>query len=72
MQAYEGIYENGVVRFPAPIALPEHTKVKVVADTEERAPSHLGCPGDELHEILSRRYNTGETDLAARVDELDP
>lgn len=69
MQAYEGIYENGVVRFPAPIALPEHTKVTV---TPELPTEEIGTNADEIYEILDRRYNSGHTDTAARVDEIDP
>jgi hypothetical protein len=70
MQSFEGIYENGVVRFPAPIALPEQTKVTVTPQTGPEPP--LGCNSPELYEILRRSYDTGEHDLAARVDETDP
>lgn len=70
MDTFEGIYENGVVRFLGPVALPEHTKVTVVAQPAENQP--LGCNSAELYEVLSHRYDTGEHDLAARVDELDP
>lgn len=70
MQTFEGIYENGVVRFLGPVALPEQTKVTVVAQATENEP--LGCNSPELYKVLSHRYDTGEHDLAARVDELDP
>jgi hypothetical protein len=70
METYEGIYENGVVRFPTPIALPDHTKVTVTPQDAPETP--LGCNSPELYAILRRSYDTGEHDLAARVDEIDP
>ncbi len=70
MQSFEGIYENGVVRLLVPAAIPEHTKVTVVAQIPEKPT--LGCNSPELYEILSHRYDTGETDAAARVDEHQP
>jgi hypothetical protein len=72
MQSFEGIYEKGVVRFTTPVAIPEHAKVKVIADVQAKEKPPLGCPAEELHDVLSRSYDTGETDLAARIDELDP
>ena len=45
IQTYEAIYESGVVRLPADVHLPEHTKVYVVVpdrDTEPRY--HIGSP----------------------------
>ena len=70
--SYQGIYEDGVVRFPGPVPLPNHTPVTVVAQSAPQEQAPLGCDSDELFEILSHRYDTGETDLAARVDEIDP
>jgi hypothetical protein len=71
-QSYEGIYENGVVRFPGPVALPEHTPVTVIAKVETADATPLGCNSDRLYEILSERFDTGDTDAAARVDEHQP
>ena len=71
MDTIPGIFENGVVRPLAPIDLPELTKVSIVLPESSDAPP-LGCNSPELYEILSRRYNTGETDAAARVDEHQP
>ena len=70
MQSFEGIYENGVVRFLGPVALPEHAKVTVVAQASENP--MLGCNSPELYEVLRHGYETGEHDLAARIDEIDP
>jgi hypothetical protein len=72
MQSFEGIYENGIVRFLGPVALPEHTPVTVVAQVDDKRAPLVGCNSPELDEILSHRYDTGDTDLAARVDEHQP
>ena len=72
METYEGIYENGIVRFPGPVPIQEHSKVKVIAEKSTEAETPLGCNSPELYAILRRSYDTGETDLAARVDEIDP
>ena len=64
------IYENGVFRPLEPVVLPEKTPVTVVPDVVPA--EEIGSNSDELYEILSHTYDTGETDLAARVDELDP
>ena len=64
------IYENGVFRPLEPVALPEKTPATVVTDTP--SDEEIGSCSSELYEILSHSYDTGETDLAARVDELDP
>jgi predicted DNA-binding antitoxin AbrB/MazE fold protein len=70
MPTFNGIYENGVVRFPGPVDIPEGAKVTVAVIDVPPPQSPLGCNSPELYEILSHSYDTGETDLAARVDEL--
>ena len=70
METYQAIYENGVFRPVEPVALPEQTRVTVIPQPDEAPP--LGCNSPELYEILGRSYDTGETDLAARVDEHQP
>ena len=64
------IYVNGVFQPTVPVALPENTPVTVlpVVDSLEE----MGSNSDELYEVLSHSYDMGETDLAARVDELHP
>jgi hypothetical protein len=69
MKTFEGIYENGVVRFPGPVAIPEHAKVKVIPQT---GTGRIGTNSDEIYEILERRYNSGHTDTAARHNEHQP
>jgi hypothetical protein len=71
MQAYEGIYENGVVRFPAPISLPEHTKVTVTPQSAEAAEQSASSL-DRLYKLLEQSVETGIPDLAARHNEHQP
>jgi predicted DNA-binding antitoxin AbrB/MazE fold protein len=64
------IYENGVFRPLQPVLLPDKTPVTVVPTSVVNG--ELGSNSAELYEILSHSYDTGDTDLAARVDELHP
>lgn len=70
METFHGIYEDGIVRFPGPVALPNYTPVTVVAQTESVTPA--GCNSPELYALLSERYNSGHTDTAARHNEHQP
>ena len=62
------VYENGVFRPTGTVDLPESTSVvfepRVVP--AEKAPTPAMA---RIYEILSRRYETGEADLAERHDE---
>lgn len=65
----EAVYENGVFRPLMPVDLDEGSRVTVEPIAKVR------LSDDELpsvHEILSRRYRSGHTDTAARVDEHQP
>jgi predicted DNA-binding antitoxin AbrB/MazE fold protein len=64
------IYENGVFRPLEPVVLPEKTPVTVVPDIVPN--EKIGSASDELYAILAERSESGFTDTAARVDELDP
>jgi predicted DNA-binding antitoxin AbrB/MazE fold protein len=72
MPSFDGIYENGVVRFAGPVDIPEGAKVTVVVIDVSPTQPPLGSNSPELYEILSRSYDTGETDLAARHNEHQP
>lgn len=63
---------NGAIRFPGPVDIPEGAKVTIVAIDASPPQPPLGCSSPELYEILSRSYDTGETDLAARHNEHQP
>jgi predicted DNA-binding antitoxin AbrB/MazE fold protein len=72
------IYENGVFRPLAPVGLREGSRVSVdISALEpdqglpERSPdekTHI----ERVYEILSRRYDGGEKDVAARHNEHQP
>ena len=72
MPTFNGIYENGIVRFPGPVDIPEGAKATLAVIDASPTQPPLGSNSPELYEILSQSYDTGETDLAARVDELHP
>jgi len=64
------VYENGVFRPMEPVELPEHCEV-------EFEPRPVNPPGqssglEEVYAVLSERYASGETDVAARHDEHQP
>ena len=65
----EAVYENGVFRPLTPVDLDEGCRVSVEPLKKVR-PSDDELPS--VHEILSRRYRSGHTDTAARVDEHQP
>ena len=69
METVHAVYENGVFRPMGPVQLPEHSQVVF----EPRLIN--GQPKQDLQaifSILDERYDTGEPDLAARHDELQP
>jgi hypothetical protein len=72
MQSFKGICKNGVIRFPGLVDIPEGAKVTVVVIDASPTQSPLGSNSPELYEILSRSYDTGVTDLAARHNEHQP
>ena len=69
MPAIEAVFENGVFRPLAPVELRKGCRVLVELVQE---PILIETPLPSVHEILSRRYRSGQTDTAARVDEHQP
>ena len=71
MKTIQAIYEQGVFRPHGSVELPERTEVefepKVVG---EKAPPTGSMEG--IYEVMSRRFNTGERDIAARHNEHQP
>lgn len=70
MKEIQAIFENGVFRPIEPVKLPEGSKV-------ELQPRLISEPAPEghrarVHELLSRRINTGERNLAETHDEPPP
>jgi predicted DNA-binding antitoxin AbrB/MazE fold protein len=65
------IYENGVFRPVNPVSLPERAEVDVVLPEEPAEPAPTEAMS-KIYRILSRSYDTGQTDLAERHDEHQP
>jgi predicted DNA-binding antitoxin AbrB/MazE fold protein len=71
MKTVHAVYEKGVFRPTERVDLPEHSEVEFeprqVDGTTNKARAL-----DEIHKILSRSYDTGIRDLAARHNEHQP
>jgi len=70
MNTIQAIYENGIFRPLAPVALPENVQV-------EFEPRVVGSGTANEHRrriyaILSQTFDTDQPDLAARHDEHQP
>jgi len=71
MKPIHAVFENGVFRPMEEVDLAEHTKVEFeprVIEEEDLSDAEL----DELYAILSERYESGESDVAARHNEHQP
>ena len=69
-QMIHAIYENGVFRPVEPVDLPERCEVEVeVRQVKEEPPKPTL---DDVYAILSKRFNSGESDVAARHNEHQP
>ena len=67
---FHAIYENGVFKPTQPVDLPERCEVEVEVrqvKAERETPSL-----DDVYAILSKRFNSGEHDVAARHNEHQP
>jgi predicted DNA-binding antitoxin AbrB/MazE fold protein len=69
MRVIHAIYENGVFRPTEPVDLPEASKVEVELRVME--PSRE-MRLDSIYSILEARFESGESDVAARHDEHQP
>ena len=68
----KAIYENGLFRPLTPVSLPENAEVELhFATTEQESPADRRAR-EEVMEILSHSYATGQTDTAARHNEHQP
>ena len=70
MKKIHAVYEKGVFRPTVPVELPEHCEVEF----EPRVVNRDSGQGslDEVYAVLSERYSSGESDVAARHDEHQP
>jgi predicted DNA-binding antitoxin AbrB/MazE fold protein len=76
MKSLHAVFENGVFRPVEHVDLPENSQVLIDVRPATRAevsqPAGSDDAWDDVYEILSRSYPTGEPDLAARHDEHQP
>ena len=72
METVHAIYENGVFRPTGPIAIPEKSEVKFELQIVSSPADSLGANTAAIHEILSRRFESGHHDTAERHNEHQP
>jgi hypothetical protein len=73
MNTYDAIYDNGTLRLPGPLPLPNSTPVRVTIDIPATQPTAPAAESvDAVYAVLDRRRETGISDLAARIDEHQP
>jgi len=69
-QTIHAVYENGVFRPTEKVDLPDPCEVDVEVRHLNDKP---GKPSlDDMYAILSKRFNSGEPDVAARHNEHQP
>jgi len=71
-QEFEAVYEDDVFKPVGTVSLPEGTKVVVSVQSEVNEPAKQDPVDAKVFDILSRRYNSGQSDVAARHDEHQP
>lgn len=70
MSKVRAIYEKGVFRPLEAVSLPENCEVVFEPQVVKR-PSD-GGPFEGVYAVLAERYESGESDVAARHDEHQP
>jgi len=68
MPVIHAVYENGVFRPKEPVNLPESVEVELRVVTSPSEETRL----DAIYDLLEARFESGETDVAARHDEHQP
>jgi predicted DNA-binding antitoxin AbrB/MazE fold protein len=69
MKPVHAHFENGIFRPTEQVDLPENCEVVFSPTIVGQQPTN-GSRCGEIYAILSRSYETGQSDLAARHDEL--
>jgi predicted DNA-binding antitoxin AbrB/MazE fold protein len=70
MPVIHAIYENGVFRPTEPVDLPESSEVEV--ELRPVVPSFRDRRLDAIYTLLDARFESEESDVAARHDEHQP
>lgn len=68
MTTIHATYEDGVFRPRQPVDLPEHC----VVEFEPRIVTSQADGSERIYDVLSRRFVSGETDVAERHNEHQP
>ncbi len=66
----QAVYENGVFRPVVPVSMPDKTVVEFEPRVVES--TTVPSPSDAVYEILGRRFNSGQHDVAERHNEHQP
>jgi predicted DNA-binding antitoxin AbrB/MazE fold protein len=69
-QMIHAIYENGVFRPVEPVDLPERCEVEVEVRQVKEQPTKPTL--DDVYAILSKRFNSGDSDVAVRHNDHQP
>ncbi|NOZ39376.1 MAG: DUF104 domain-containing protein [Planctomycetes bacterium] len=72
MKAIQAIYRDGAFWPTEPFVLPESTRVELEPRLLEKEPPLKAPSLDDVYEVLRRRSQTGETDLAEKHNEHQP
>jgi predicted DNA-binding antitoxin AbrB/MazE fold protein len=71
MKLIHAVYEGGVFRPVNAVDLPERCEVEFVPKIVDGNPPPPGNM-ESIYELMSQRFETGQTDLSARHDEHQP
>ncbi|MSU58736.1 MAG: DUF104 domain-containing protein [Pedosphaera sp.] len=71
MKTIRAVYEQGVFRPHEAVELPERTEVEFEPKVVGEKMPPTGSM-DEIYEVMSRRFNSGERDIAACHNEHQP
>lgn len=72
MKTIHAVYEQGIFRPHEPVELPERTEVEFEPRPAAGLSNEEKNGLEEIYKILSERYETGDSTLAARHNEHQP
>ena len=71
MASVHAVFENGIFRPIHPVELPDHCEVEFEPRVIESGATDTNSI-ERLYDILSERFASGQTDVAARHNEHQP
>ena len=71
MKTVHAVYEQGVFKPTERVELPDHCQVEFEPRPVGSSAAH-GAALADVYAVLSERYESGESDVAARHDEHQP